>query len=234
MMDAAQVIAKKDLSDWKKWEFGALDAFRSLQKNEITEPTPRSPAKTAQNVDAPSRREAVVLPTAEQIESIYQQARQEGAQAGYQAGKEQAAQDSAATQQRLHLLVSAFEQALLKMDQTVAQDVLALAIDLARKIVGQAVEVKPGLVLPVIETALRQLPDTTETLRLKLHPQDAALVCEHFSGQSTRLTWEITEDSQIEPGGCQVARGGCEVDASLPTRWQRTLASLGQEQPWLI
>ncbi len=233
-MDAAQVIAKKDLTDWKKWEFGALDAFRSMQKNETVEPSIPKPAKTTQNSNTPSRQGAVILPTAEQIETIYQQARDEGTQAGYLAGKEQAAQESAAERQRLCLLISTFEQELVKIDQTIAQDILTLVMDLARKMIGQTIQAKPELVLSVIETALRQLPITAQPLRLKLHPQDAALVREHFASQSAHLKWEITEDGQIEPGGCQVESGGCEVDATLPTRWQRTLASLGQEQSWLI
>ncbi len=233
-MNAAQVIAKKDLVDWKKWEFGALDAFRSMQKSESAQSTNSQSAKTAQNKDTPSRQEAVILPTAEQIEKIYQQAQDEGRQAGYQAGREQAAQENTAERQRLCLLVSTFEQELGKIDQKIAQDILTLAIDIARKVIGQAIQVKSELVLSVIETALRQLPVTTQPLRLKLHPQDAAFVREHFTNQTIPTKWEITEDKQIEPGGCQVESGGCEVDATLPTRWQRTLASLGQEQPWLL
>ena len=139
-----------------------------------------------------------------------------------------------AERQRLHLLIDSFEQELLNIDQSIAQDVLTLAMDLARKIVGQALQAKPELVLPVIEAALRQLPITTQPLRLKLHPQDVALVQEHLASQSTQSKWEVIEDGQIEPGGCLVESGGCEVDATLPTRWQRTLSSLGQEQPWLI
>lgn len=233
-MDAAQVIAKKDLTDWKKWEFSALDAFRSMKKNETVEPPIPKPAKATRNASAPSRQEADILPTADQIETIYQQARDEGTQAGYQAGREQAAQESTAERQRLYLLIGSFEQELIKIDQTIAQDVLALAMDLARKMVGQALQVRPELVLPVIEAALRQLPVTTQPLHLKLHPQDVALVQEHLASQSAQSKWEVIEDSQIEPGGCLVESGGCEVDATLSTRWQRTLASLGQEQPWLI
>jgi len=233
-MDAAQVIAKKDLTDWKKWEFGALDAFRSMQKNETIETSTPKPAKTTQNTSAPSRQEAVILPTAQQIETIYQQARDEGTQAGYQAGKEQAARESTAERQRLYSLMSSFEQELIKMDQSIAQDVLTLALDLARKMVGQALQARPELVLPVIEAALRQLPITTQPLRLKLHPRDVASVRNHFANQSVQSKWEIIEDSQIEPGGCLVESGGCEVDATLSTRWQRTLSSLGQEQPWLL
>lgn len=232
-MEAAQVIAKKDLTDWKKWEFGALDAFRSKQKIETVDATASRSTKATQDTHSRQEKEAVILPTAEQIEAIYQQAREEGMQAGYQAGKKQAAQESAAERQRLYSLIDAFGQELIKIDQSIAQDVLALTMELARKMIGQALQVSPELLLPVIEAALRQLPATTQSLRLKLHPQDAVWVREHFTNQPAQVKWEIVEDSQIEPGGCLVESGGCEVDATLATRWQRILASLGQEQPWL-
>lgn len=228
-MEATYVIPKEELSSWQKWEFNALDTFKTLQK---TEP-PGQAQQPPKPVTEPGKQETISLPTAEQIEHIYQQARQEGAQTGYQEGKLEAAQEIEAEIKSLKMLMNNFEQALRQIDQTLAQDLLALSIDLANKMVGEALRIKPELILPTVEKALQQLPAVTQTLRLTLHPGDAAHVREYLENRLAHSQWRILEDTQIEPGGCRVETGGCEVDATLTTRWQRVLAALGQEPNWL-
>lgn len=238
-MEAAYVIPKKELSSWQKWEFGSLDPLKSRQKTESPEKIPH----TARSADQPENQiaagaaatthEAIVLPTAEQIEQIYQQAREEGKTAGYQEGMQQAKHAALVEVKHLQSLTGALEQELKQIDQTMAQDLLTLAIDLARKITSHALEIKPELILPVVEEALRQLPAVSQPIRLTLHPDDAARIRSHLENHPAHPKWHIYEDTQIEPGGCRIESGGCEVDATLATRWQRTLAVLGQEQPWL-
>ncbi len=239
-MDAAYVIPKKELSSWQKWEFSSLDTFRTLQKTESPVQTPQTatppeqpPEKQTVAEEKPVEQTTIVLPTAEQIEHIYQQAREEGMLAGYQEGKAQGAHEIKVEIQRLQTLISTLEQELEQIDQAVARDLLALSIDLARKITGHTLQVKPELILPVVEHALRQLPAITQSLQLTLHPDDAARVREHLESQLVHAKWHIIEDTQIEPGGCRIEAGGCEVDATLPTRWQRALAPLGQNPHWL-
>ncbi len=239
-MEAAYVIPKKELSSWQKWEFGPLDSLKFRQETESPDKTPHTarPADPPENQVAAgaevTEHETIVLPTAEQIEQIYQQARQEGKTAGYQEGMEQAKHAILTEIQRLQSLTSALEQELKQIDQTMAQDLLTLAIDLARKITSHTLKIKPELILPIIEDALRQLPAASQPIRLTLHPDDAARIRGHLENHPTHPKWHIYEDTQIKPGGCRVESGGCEVDATLATRWQRTLAVLGQEQHWLV
>ncbi|MFO7580735.1 flagellar assembly protein FliH [Nitrosomonas halophila] len=244
-MNAAAVIPKKTLTAWEKWEIGDLESPENRQHPEPAQPapppspqeTPAAPAASA----APEAPEAAkpqadtpALPTAEQIEQIYQQAREEGMLEGYQAGKAQAVQEIEAEVERLQTLLSAFEQALHKMDETVAQDLLTLSIELARKMVGRALQVKPEYLLTIVEEALQQLPAQSRSLHIALHPDDAALVREHLTRHLSHAKWRIVEDAHVAPGGCRMESAGCEVDATLPTRWQRVLAPLGKTPDWLV
>lgn len=236
-MEAAYVIPKKELSSWQKWEFSSLDPLKSRKKTESPEKNPQTitpvnqPEK--QNV---SEQEVISLPTAEQIEQIYQQAREEGKAAGYQEGLARAKQERLAiaiTAQRLQSVADTFTQELKEIDQAVAQDLLTLAINLAKKMTAQALQIKPELILSIVEEAIRQLPAISQPIRLTLHPEDAAHIRTHLEEHPPHPKWHLHEDALIEPGGCRVEAGGCEVDATLATRWQRTLATLGQNQDWL-
>ncbi|MCC6916482.1 flagellar assembly protein FliH [Nitrosomonas sp.] len=239
-MEAAHVIPKKELSTWQKWEFGTLDSLKPRQRSIFPEKTAsatgsQNPSATPiQTVQKTAEQDPVVLPTAEQIEQIYQQAYEEGKTTGYQEGRAQAEDEIQVEILQLQSLITRIEQELTQVDQTMAQDLLTLAIDLARKITGQALTVKPELIVPVVEDALRQLPAVSQPVRLTLHPDDAARIRNHLENHTAHPKWHIHEDNQIEPGGCRIESGGCEVDATLATRWQRTLASIGQDSPWLI
>lgn len=243
-MNAASVIPKKTLTTWEKWEIGDLESPENRHPPEAPQPAPPPSQATPETLaaaatpEAPEaaepQAEAPALPTAEQIEQIYQQAREEGMLEGYQAGKAQAALEIEAEIERLQTLLSAFEQALHKMDETVAQDLLTLSIELARKMVGRALQVKPECLLTIVEEALQQLPAQSRSLHITLHPDDAALVREHLTRHLTHAKWRIVEDAHVAPGGCRMESAGCEVDATLPTRWQRVLAPLGTTPDWLV
>jgi flagellar assembly protein FliH len=40
-------------------------------------------------------------------------------------------------------------------------------------------------------------------------------------------------DAAVPPGGCLVESAGTVVDGSLDKRWQRTIAALGLNSPWV-
>ncbi|WP_300287909.1 FliH/SctL family protein [Nitrosomonas sp.] len=218
-MEAAHVIPKKDLSSWQKWEPGTFDQLKNRQKTESQPPAPQtpepvtSPGKLAANTAKTIEQEAIVLPTAEQIERIYQQAQEEGKTAGYEEGKEQAAHETAKEMHQLQSLIQTFEQELMQIDQVIAKDLLAL--------------------LPVVEEALRQLPSVSQHVKIMVHPDDAGRIRSHLKSQLPHMKCQIHEDAQIEPGGCRIESGGCEVDATLATRWQRILEPLDQNPDWL-
>lgn len=172
---------------------------------------------------------SVSLTTAEQVERIHLQSREEGYAAGYQEGRAQAAQEV----QHLRALLDDAGGALGDLDQTVAEELLALALEVSRRMLGQALKLRPELVLPVIQEAVRCLPQFQQTVRLVLHPQDAALVHSYIAEHPAASSWILVEDAHLERGGCRVETPNGEVDATLQNRWQRVVATLGSTEEWL-
>ena len=106
--------------------------------------------------------------------------------------------------QRLHSLVENLERELQQFDQQVAEDLLTLSLDVARQMLGQALKVRPELVLSVVQEAIGCLPHFNQHAHLVLHPEDAALVRSHLGEQLSHSGWKILEDGRIERGGCRV------------------------------
>lgn len=213
-MNSPSVIPKKQLSSFQKWELG------SFETNLVNNTT-----QLDASIDQVAK-ETISLPTAEQIEAIYQQAKNEGYQAGYQEGKQHATVEMETTIQHLQVLMVKFEEELQHIDQTVAQELLELAIEFARKIVTQSLELKPELIIPIIQDAIQHLPSAMQPLHIILHPEDATLVRIQLENQLSHSKWKIYENSQIERGGCKVEAGGCEIDATLASRWKTILSKV--------
>lgn len=204
------------------------------------------------------------LPTADEIEAIYEQARAEGQATGhaegYQAGLEQGraegyqqgleqglqegqqqglqqgleqgqAQGLQIVQEQAEQLagvVNKLREAVTEVDQAVAEELVALAIEVARQIVHRTLAEYPDTILETVRRALQQLPQNA--ISIHLHPEDAALVQQHLAEQLEHGEHHIVEDAQLSRGDCVLETATSRVDATLHTRWRRVLADLGQEQ----
>ncbi len=179
---------------------------------------------------------------AEQIAGSRAQAREagrieghaEGHAAGHAEGLAQGRLDAVAEREQLQALLSGFSAELAKANELVAQDVLALALDLAKAMLKGALTIRPALVLPVVEDALRYLPVAQAPLLLQLHPDDAALVQAALGTSLAADGWRLRADTQVARGGCRIETGSNEIDAEIGTRWQRLTAALGKKDGWLL
>jgi flagellar assembly protein FliH len=171
--------------------------------------------------------EVVALPTAAQIEAIQRQAREEGFRMGQAEGLQKALQEN----QRLSVLIGALET---QVDEQVARELLDLSLDIARQMLHQALKVNPELMLGAIREAIATLPHYNQGAHLVLHPDDALLVRERMGEQLSHSGWKIFEDARIERGGARLETANSQIDATLETRWNRIMATLGRDTSWLI
>lgn len=209
---------------WERWQFADFDASSS-------------PAASAKSSNAPATRE-IDAATLAQIEQLREAAREQGYAAGQEAGHAAGyAQGQAQARNevlRLAGLLAQFNEALAGLDQQMAESMLALSLEVARQVLRQSLRIQPELILETLRQALAQLHTPQATLTL--HPEDALLVraCLAETEADPRNGTRILEDARISRGGCLVEAAGSQIDATLETRWRRTLESLGQTGEWLV
>ncbi len=202
------------LTAWERWELASFD------------PAPK--ATQTQPPTSAHSEPSVVLPTASDIEQIHQQAHDQGYQAGYAEGQEKSRSEAAT----LAGLVLQLDTALTELDQQVAEQLLALSIELARRVVGQSLAVNPKAIVDVVQGALAELPHQHASIHL--NPEDAALVRTHLGEQLAHGGHRILDDVQVARGGCLIDAGGSHIDAALSTRWRRVLESMGTPSEWIV
>ena len=172
--------------------------------------------------------DGVKLPTADQVQHIQQQAYQEGFAAGMKDGRS----ESQALAHRMQLLMTELHHSMTLFEEAMAQEIMNLALDIARQMVRSSLEADPALVLAVVREAIDSLPQTRQSPTLVLHPQDAQLVREMLAQEFQGEVWRIVEDLHMERGGCRVEIATAEIDANIESRWQRIVTALGSDVPW--
>ena len=186
---------------------------------------------TMESIEPGTRRPGTGLATVTELEDLQEQARREGHEEGYAEGRAKGLAAAAAEAGRMKAIVASLEAACGALQGEIAEDVLTLALDVARQVLHEALPVRRELLLPVVREAIQGMP--AGTARIQLNPADVELVRAHFGEELRVNNWQIVEDHRIQPGGCRLVSPNCEVDATLANRWKRVLATLGKDHAWL-
>lgn len=152
-----------------------------------------------------------------------------GLESGYEAGLEKAAD----VEQHLRDLTKSYQQALQQADESVAEALLALALDIAQAMLKNSLRVKQQQILPIVREAIRYLPMVKKPARILLNPQDAEIVRLRLAEELAEGGWQLIEDATIESGGCVIDTASNQIDATNSTRWKRISDALGQPGEWL-
>ena len=179
---------------------------------------PPAPVEVHAATEAERRAEA----EAELVEA----ARAEGMAAGLAAGR---AEIGPATQ-ALGAATAELGQAREASAAATEQAAVELALQIAEKVLGAALEVRPELVLDVVRGALRRLAEPQESVLL-VNPEDVELVraaietlaAEHGAPLTVRA------ERRVERGGAIVRTQVGEIDARIATQLQRAGAVVRAE-----
>ncbi|HXU92564.1 MAG TPA: flagellar assembly protein FliH [Gallionella sp.] len=211
-MSNSVIIPKEQLTAFERWELASFDTH-VVDKHAEVEP-------------------AVALPTVAELESIRQQAYDEGYAQGREAGYAEGIQQARNEAAQMQTLLQNLQTALNEVDEQVAQSLLDLSLEVARQMVRETLHTKPEVILKIVSDAISSLPHFNQNAHLILHPDDAALVREHMGDQLAHAGWKIFTDAKIERGGCRVETAHSHIDGTTEARWKRVVESIGQDKSW--
>ena len=229
----SKVIPKEQLTAYQRWELAAFDDGVSA-----TDPSPKQDSQATPAPPPAPVEPQVVLPTAEEIENLHQEAWKEGYQLGMDEGRKAGLAEGQADSQQylrqLQTLVATLEGGQLRQDQEVAREVLELSLVMARQILRTALHIKPELILEAIGEALKTLPTLNGHHKIITHPDSAKIVRDWLAQEHGHLSWKVMEDSHMEPGDFRFESTYSELDGTIQTRWEELTRCLGTESGWLL
>jgi flagellar assembly protein FliH len=206
------LIPKEELTAFQRWELASFD----------------HPSKGGTGVHG-----KIELATVAELEQIRQQAYDEGYAQGHDAGYAAGAQQIRTEIGQVQAVMQQLQTELNQVDAQLAQSLLNLSLEIARKMVGQTLQVHPEVILGIVNEAIGSLPHFNQHAHLILHPEDVELVRKHMGDQLSQTGWKLLSDPRIEHGGCRVETAHTKVDAAVEARWKRIVESIGQDKSWL-
>ncbi|NWG39779.1 MAG: flagellar assembly protein FliH [Hydrogenophilaceae bacterium] len=163
------------------------------------------------------------------LEEAFEAARKKG----YEAGLAQAREEARLQAGRLRELTESYSAALDSLDFRLSDQVLNLALDVARQVVAGELSARPERILDVVNLALRQMVETTREARLLLNPDDAAIIRPLLNEALDKSRLRIVEDVRIVRGGCLIETPQGDLDATLQARWRQVVTVLGSNRNWM-
>ncbi|BCO11619.1 hypothetical protein GEOBRER4_n3873 [Citrifermentans bremense] len=151
---------------------------------------------------------------------------------GLKAGKEQAEADLATVSGALAQALLATGSLRAQLLQESEEDLLQLAMLIARKVIQQEISLDPGLLARMVQSAL-QLASQTGEVVVRLHPEDYAVAIR--TGELQRLMeakgeLSIKEDPTIGSGGCIVETARGNIDAGIEAQLEEVSNRLHEER----
>lgn len=161
-------------------------------------------------------------PTAEEIDSIEKAAYEDGFARGHADGQARGYADGAQRvreqAERLHGLFDHLTKPLRELDGEVERMIVALAIDIGRRLAQDSLAQDPQRVTGIVREALAMLAEPAREARIHLHPDDVGLVDATLGEVSRVERWHLVADAELQRGDCRVVTDAQQVDARLDTR----------------
>jgi flagellar assembly protein FliH len=244
------MVNSKDFQPmFKRWE---MTSFGDERASAVAERRAAEAAAMAAQAEADALR-AIETPPAsaapmiseDELEAIREAARQQGYAEGFESGQAtghasgredglaEGRAEAAAELTHLQSIATDFGNAVTEADESIAADVLELALHLARNMVRTAFAVRPELILPVVREAVDYLPTLQQPALLILNPEDALIVRGSIGHELEKTGWRIVEDGSVARGGCRIDTASNQIDAQIGSRWQRLSQALGRNVEWL-
>ena len=224
MRNLSRFIPGEEIEAVSQWSFGSVGTDALALAAKVRE----EGEALGRQRDESSRREGYALG----FEQGFEQGRAQAMAEGERKVSDYAQGQGKEAAQRFARLIASAEQQLGDSQQVMAKGVLELACALARQVLRHELSVNPNVLQPVIREALSVLAVDIKTATVRLHPQDLDVLQQVLANEFSGMALSLIADAAIEPGGCVVASAGTVIDGTLGTRWRRTVANLGLEEPW--
>ena len=163
-----------------------------------------------------------VLVTEEELEQFKSAAFQQGYEEAQKAAKDTIAQEKSRMEKTI---VEAFKDLQKQASENlnlIEKRAAALALQVAKKIIDQAVEINPEYVVKIIQEAIG-LAGTAVVKNIRVSPQDYEFIQVVGLAREMKKTdsiWEFIADPAIK-AGCVVETSSGEIDYQLDLAWER-------------
>ncbi|AOE64582.1 flagellar assembly protein FliH [Pseudomonas corrugata] len=220
---SSDLIRARDVGGFDVWSLPSFDPH-------VPEPEPEPVEELPEMEEVPL--EEVQPLTLEEVESIRQEAYNEGFAIGEKEGfhstslkvRQEADVALTAKLRALESLMLNLFDPIAEQDTQIEKSLVGLVQHIARQVIQRELAIDSSQIEHVMREALKLLPLGVGNVRLYINPQDFELV--KALRERHEETWRIVEDETLLPGGCRVETEHSRIDATIETRISQIMAKL--------
>ncbi|WP_421866722.1 flagellar assembly protein FliH [Motiliproteus sp.] len=227
-------IPAAELRALKSWDFpqvGGQHVVRSPFKEkqaDSAEPNPNRPISTApltvaemETIREQARQDGMAEGLEKGRQRGYAEGLESGRSEGHQAAYQQAETEINALKARLASAINELQKPMEAQLEGLDQALMRLVVDTAEAVVRRELKTRPELLRQAIADSLDALPQQAQQLCFFVNPDDEALLLE--VREQERASWEVAVDPALSPGGLRV-RGECSyLDYSVEARFRQVV-----------
>ena len=220
----SDLIRARDVGGFDIWSLPSFDPH-------VPEPVPEPVEETPVEMEEVPLEEVQPL-TLEELESIRQEAYNEGFAAGEKDGfrsttlkvRQEAEAALSVKLASLERLMGVLFDPIAEQDAQIEKSMVGLVEHIARQVIQRELVLDSSHIESVMREALKLLPLGVGNVRLYINPQDFEQV--KALRERHEETWRIVEDAALQPGGCRVETEHSRIDATVETRISQIMAKL--------
>lgn len=156
--------------------------------------------------------------TAQHLDEMESAAHQEGLARGHAEGYAAGLAEARAVAGKLEALLDHLSQPLADLDTEVERTLVALTIEMARRLAHLEMDLDPTRVAQVVREAVSALGNAPRDVRVHLHPEDLDAVRSTLRNQEDSTAWKLLADKDLNRGDCRIVADGAQIDGRLDTR----------------
>lgn len=220
----SDLIRARDVGGFDIWSLPSFDPH-------VPEPEPEPEPELPVEMEEVPLDEVQPL-TLEELESIRQEAYNEGFAAGEKDGfrsstlkvRQEAEAALSVKLGSLERLMRSLFDPIAEQDAQLEKAMVGLVEHIARQVIQRELVLDSSHIESVMREALKLLPLGVGNVRLYINPQDFEQV--KALRERHEETWRIVEDAALQPGGCRVETEHSRIDATVETRISQIMAKL--------
>jgi flagellar assembly protein FliH len=206
----SRVIDKEQATGAGRWEYPSVDAT------------------AAESLRGAAKGGAHLL-TAGQLETLEKQVKEEARRRGYEEGLAAGKTELAARIARLTALADAFVHPFHGLERAVEDEVVGLAIELARHLMRQAIEADTKLLQAAVADCVAALGANVRDVTFHFNPEDAALLRNELGWVERRF--DVASDPELKRGDLRLTSASSLVDGSIAARCREIIAAARAAAP---
>jgi len=225
---------------WARWDMGPIAKPKEAEPVPIDEEALRKEAQARRHRELEAelamlredaRQEGYSQGLEQGLTEGRAQGHTQGHKDGYAAGMARATSEQERIARELATLLASAQREIIDLREEIGQALVSTGVRIASHVLGMQLADPAPSVLATVKQILSQNEDAEGPVTFYLHELDLQAIAPLLPAEQPGQPIRLVADPELTRGDVKARTAYGDIDATLKTRWDAALASIGLQQP---